>query len=108
MILDLWFFGAGLGLRTAGWEISLCCSGSDQRLDVAVHLVRGDVRAPRGPGIKAWTGVQHFHPTTRCFCLDLYWLNWLAPILVASSICSRSSRSFLARYAALKRRTTAA
>ena len=63
-----------------------------------------------GPGIKAWTGVQRFHPDDALFLLaPLTWLNWLAPILVASSICTPIiAIVFVARYVALKRRTTAA
>jgi hypothetical protein len=39
----------------------------------------------------------------------LTWLNWLVPILVASSICTPTiAIVFIARYVALKRRTTAA
>jgi archaetidylinositol phosphate synthase len=109
MALDaLWFLGAGVGLRhgrlgdiavplgflTSG-SIVLCiwCAEMFERLS--------------GPGVKAWSGVQRFHPDDALFALaPLTWLGWLAPILVASSICTPVIATvFAARYVVLKRRT---
>jgi archaetidylinositol phosphate synthase len=63
-----------------------------------------------GPGVKAWSGVQRFHPDDALFLLaPITWLGWLAPILVASSICTPViAVLFVARYVMLKRRTSAA
>jgi len=112
MILDaLWFLGAGLGLRH-GWlggiavALGLLTSGS-----VLLCIWYAEMFERRsGPGIKAWTGVQRFHPDDALFLLAPFtWLNWLVPILVAASICTPViAIVFIARYVALKRRTTAA
>ena len=112
MILDaLWFLGAGFGLRH-GWlgdfavPLGLLTSGS---MLLCIWYAEMFERLS-GPGIKAWTGVQRFHPDDALFLLaPLTWLNWLAPILVASSICTPIiAIVFVARYVALKRRATAA
>ncbi len=112
MILDaLWFLGAGLGLRH-GWlgdtavVLGFLSSGS-----VLLCIWYAEMfERLSGPGVKAWTGVQHFHPDDALFLLAPFtWLNWLAPMLVASSICAPIIAIVLVvRYVALKRRTSTA
>ena len=112
MLLDaLWFLGAGVGLRH-GWlgdiavPLGLLTSAS---MLLCIWYAEMFERLS-GPGVKAWNGVQRFHPDDALFLLaPLTWLGWLAPILVASSICTPIlAFVFVARYTALKRRTTAA
>jgi archaetidylinositol phosphate synthase len=112
MILDaLWFLGAGFGLRRGALgdiavPLGLLSCGS---MLLCIWYAEMFERLS-GPGVKAWSGVQRFHPDDALFLLaPLTWLNWLAPILVASSICTPIiAIVFVARYVALKRRTTAA
>jgi archaetidylinositol phosphate synthase len=112
MILDaVWFLGAGLGLRHGRLGdiavlLGLLTSGS---MLLCIWYAEMFERLS-GPGVKAWSGVQLFHPDDALFLLaPLTWLNWLAPILVASSICTPIiAIVFVARYVALKRRATAA
>jgi archaetidylinositol phosphate synthase len=112
MILDaLWFLSAGVGLRH-GWlgdtavPLGLLTSGS---MLLCIWYAEMFERLS-GPGIKAWTGAQRFHPDDALFLLaPLAWLNLVAPVLVASSICTPIIAIVLVvRYLALKRRTTAA
>jgi archaetidylinositol phosphate synthase len=62
------------------------------------------------PGVKAWHGVRRFHPDDALFLLaPLTWLGWLAPLLIASSVCTPAiAIVIIARYVALKRRTAEA
>jgi archaetidylinositol phosphate synthase len=112
MILDaLWFLGAGLGLRHS-WlgdiavPLGLLTSGS---MLLCIGYAEMFERLS-GPGTKAWAGVRHFHPDDALFLLaPLTWLGWLAPILVAASICTPIiAIVFVARYVVLKRRATVA
>jgi len=112
MILDaLWFLGAGVGLRH-GWlgnfaaPLGLLTSGS-----VLLCIWYAEMfERHSGPGVKAWTGHQRFHPDDALFLLaPLTWLGWLAPILIASSICTPIIAAvFIARYVMLKRRASVA
>jgi archaetidylinositol phosphate synthase len=112
MILDaLWFLSAGLGLRH-GWlgdvavPLGLLTSAS---MLLCIRYAEMFERLS-GPGTKAWSGVQRFHPDDALFLLaPLTWLGWLTPILIASSVCTPIiAIVFIARYMSLKRRTTAA
>jgi archaetidylinositol phosphate synthase len=112
MILDAsWFLGAAFGLRHGALgdiavPLGVLSCGS---MLLCIWYAEMFERLS-GPGVKAWSGVQRFHPDDALFLLaPLTWLNWLAPILVASSICTPIiAIVFIARYVALKRRTTAA
>jgi hypothetical protein len=59
-----------------------------------------------GPGVKAWRGVQHFHPDDALFLLPLLtWLGWVGPVLMAASVVTPIiAVVIIARYVALKRR----
>jgi phosphatidylglycerophosphate synthase len=112
MILDaLWFLGAGLGLRR-GWlgdiavPLGLLTSASIMLCIWYAEMIE----RRSGPGVKAWRGVQRFHPDDALFLLaPLTWLGWLGPILVASSVCTPLIAAvFVIRHAALKRRIPAA
>ena len=91
MILDAcWFLGAGIGLRH-GWlghaaiplGVLVCCS-----MLVCSWSSEMFERAS-GPGIKVWSGVERFHPDDALFLLAPFtWLGVLAPILIASAVCT--------------------
>jgi phosphatidylglycerophosphate synthase len=112
MVLDaLWFLGAGLGLR-GGWlgeaavPLGLLSSGS-----IMLSIWYAELIERRsGPGVKAWRGVERFHPDDALFLLGpLTWLGWLAPILAVSSLCTPIVAAvFAMRYAALRRGNPAA
>jgi archaetidylinositol phosphate synthase len=112
MILDsLWFLGAGLGLRhgslgSIAVPLGLLTSGS---ILLCIWYAEMFERIS-GPGVKAWSGVQRFHPDDALFLLaPLTWMGWLTPVLLASSICTPIiAIVIVARYVMLKRRTTAA
>ena len=117
LILDsAWFLAAGVSLRH-GWL------GDTAFGDTAVllgALTSGSMvlciwyaemfERLSGPGVKTWYGVQRFHPDDALFLLaPLTWLGWVGPVLIASSVCTPViAIVILARYVALKRRTTAA
>jgi archaetidylinositol phosphate synthase len=58
-----------------------------------------------GPAAKVSLGIQSFHPDDALFLLAPFtWLGWLAPILVASSVCTPILAIIAAvRYISLKR-----
>lgn len=112
MILDsAWFLGAGVGLRH-GWlgdsavPLGLLTCGSM----LACIWYAEMFERLSGPGVKAWNGVERFHPDDALFLLaPLTWLGWVAPVLVAASVCTPIIAIILvARYVALKRRTASA
>jgi archaetidylinositol phosphate synthase len=112
MMLDsLWFLGAGLGLRH-GWlgaaalPLGLLTSSS---MVLCIWYAEMFERLS-APGIKAWSGVQRFHPDDALFLLaPLTWLGWLAPVLAAASICTPIiAIVFVARVVVLRRRTPVA
>lgn len=109
MILDaLWFMAAGLGLRNGRLGDIAVLLGLLTSVSMLLCIWYAEmIERLSGPGVKAWTGVQRFHPDDALFLLaPLTWLGWLAPILIASSICTPIiAIVFVARYAALKRRT---
>jgi archaetidylinositol phosphate synthase len=112
MVLDsLWFLGAGIGLRH-GWlgasavPLGLLTCGS---ILLCIWYAEMFERLS-APGVKAWYGVQRFHPDDALFLLaPLTWLGWVGPVLIASSVCTPIiAIVIVARYVALKRRTTKA
>jgi len=112
MVLDsVWFLGAGIGLRH-GWLghtaviLGLLSCGS---MLLCIWYAEMFERLS-APGVKAWHGVQRFHPDDALFLLAPFtWLGWLAPLLIASSVCTPVIAIFIiARYVALKRRTAEA
>jgi archaetidylinositol phosphate synthase len=112
LILDsAWFLAAGLSLRHV-WSgdtavlLGVLTSGS---MVLCIWYAEMFERIS-GPGVKTWYGVQRFHPDDALFLLaPLTWLGWVGPVLIASSVCTPViAIVILARYVALKRRTTEA
>ena len=108
MILDAcWFLGAGIGLRH-GWladaaiplGILVCCSM------LLCSWSSEMFERTSGPGVKVWSGVQRFHPDDALFLLAPFtWLGVLAPILIASALCTPVIAVVITvRYIRLKRR----
>jgi archaetidylinositol phosphate synthase len=112
LILDsAWFLAAGLSLRHV-WSgdtavlLGVLTSGS---MVLCIWYAEMFERIS-GPGVKTWYGVQRLHPDDALFLLaPLTWLGWVGPVLIASSVCTPViAIIILARYVALKRRTTEA
>ena len=110
MILDsCWFLGAGIAVRH-GWlgdaavPLGLLTCGSMLLCMWIVELIE----RLSGPGAKVSFGVRSFHPDDALFLLAPFtWLGWLAPILIASSICTPVLAIIaVARYGVLKRRAS--
>jgi archaetidylinositol phosphate synthase len=112
MLLDaLWFLAAGFSVRH-GWLGDtgmalgvLVCASMLLCIGYAELFERLS-----GPGVKAWNGVQHFHPDDALFLLaPLTWLGWVGPVLLAASVCTPLIAAVLvARTVALKRQMAAA
>jgi phosphatidylglycerophosphate synthase len=107
VILDsFWFLGAGMGLRH-GWlgdaavPLGLLTCASMLICMWTVELIE----RLSGPGAKVSFGVRNFHPDDALFLLAPFtWLGWLAPILIASSICTPILAIIaVARYISLKK-----
>jgi len=112
MILDtLWFLCAGIGLRHGWLGYSAVTLGLLASVSILLCMWYAEMfERLSGPGIKAWHGAQRFHPDDALFLLaPLTWLGWVGPVLIASSVCTPIIAIVLiARYVALKRRTTEA
>ena len=108
MILDAgWFLCAGIGLRHASLGTTAVILGAITCIAMLLCTWYAELfERLSGPGVKAWNGVQRFHPDDALFLLPLLtWFGWVGPVLIASSICtSLIAIVFVARYLALKRR----
>ena len=104
---SLFFLGAGIGLRHSSLgefgpilgvatciAMLLCCWLAELYEKLS------------GPGVKTWNGAFRLHPDDALYLLaPLAWLGWLAPVLVAASVCTSIIAVVTAvRYLALKRR----
>jgi phosphatidylglycerophosphate synthase len=108
MILDAaWFLCAGIGLRHGELGNTAIVLGGVTCLAMLLCTWYAEMfERLSGPGVKAWKGVQHFHPDDALFLLPLLtWLGWVGPVLMAASVVTPIiSVVMIARYAALKRR----
>jgi phosphatidylglycerophosphate synthase len=108
MILDAaWFLCAGIGLRHGPLgDIATVLGGITCLAMLLCTWYAEMFERLSGPGVKAWKGVQHFHPDEALFLLPLLtWLGWVGPVLMAASVVTPMiAVVMIARYAALKRR----
>jgi archaetidylinositol phosphate synthase len=91
MILDaFWFLGAGIGLRHGWLGAAAVPLGALTCASMLVCMGGAELfERLSGPGIKTFYGVRHFHPDDALFLLPLFvWAGWLAPLLIAASICT--------------------
>lgn len=109
MVLDAaWFLAAGIGLRHGWLGDKAMVLGAVTCVAMLLATWYAEMFERLSPaGTKAWKGVERFHPDDALFLLaPLGWLGWTAPVLIAASICTPvTALVFIARYAALKRRT---
>lgn len=108
MILDAaWFLCAGIGLRHGALGDTAIVLGGVTCLAMLLCTWYAEMfERLSGPGVKAWKGVQHFHPDDALFLLPLLtWLGWVGPVLMAASVVTPVIAAvMIARYAAVKRR----
>ena len=108
MILDAaWFLCAGIGLRHGALGDTAIILGGVTCLAMLLCTWYAEMfERLSGPGVKAWKGVQHFHPDDALFLLPLLtWLGWVGPVLMAASVVTPIiAVVMIARYAAVKRR----
>ena len=93
LVLDsLWFLSAGIGLSEGDGNLSHVGVALGALSAVSVFICIGGAELferASGPGVKAYYGLQKFHPDDALFLLALFtWFGWLAPLLIASSICT--------------------
>jgi archaetidylinositol phosphate synthase len=109
MLLDAgWFLCVGIGLRHGPLGNTAVILGAITCVAMLLCMGYAEMfERLSGPGVKAWNGVQHFHPDDALFLLPLLtWAGWVGPVLVVASICtSLLAIVFMARYVALERRT---
>jgi len=108
MILDAaWFLCAGIGLRHGSLGDTAIVLGGVTCLAMLLCTWYAEMfERLSGPGVKAWKGVQHFHPDDALFLLPLLtWLGWVGPVLIAASVVTPIiAVIIIVRYVALKRR----
>jgi archaetidylinositol phosphate synthase len=108
MILDAaWFLCAGIGLRHGALgDIAILLGGVTCVAMLLCTWYAEMFERLSGPGVKAWKGVQHFHPDDALFLLPLLtWLGWVGPVLMAASVVTPIiAVVIIVRYVALKRR----
>jgi archaetidylinositol phosphate synthase len=108
MILDAaWFLCAGIGLRHGWLGETAVLLGVVTCIAMLLCTWYAEMfERLSGPGVKAWNGVQHFHPDDALFLLPLLtWLGWVGPVLMAASVVTPViAVVIIARYVALKRR----
>ncbi len=113
MTLDsVWFLGAGVGLRHGSLGQLAAPLGILTCGSMLIVMWSSELLERRSaPGVKAFDfkGVKRFHPDDLLFLLAPFtWLGWLAPILVASSVCTPLFAIVITvRYILLKKRTAA-
>jgi phosphatidylglycerophosphate synthase len=112
MILDsFWFLGAGIGLRHSPLGESAVLLGILTCSSMLLIMWSSELfERLSAPGVKAFgfKRVVRFHPDDALFLLAPFtWLGWLAPILVAASVCTPIFAAALTvRYFALKKHGT--
>ena len=108
LLLDsLWFLGVGAALRTSVLGDYAVPLGVLCAVSVAVSILLSEWFERRsGPGVKAFYGVNRFHPDDALFLLAVFtWCHWLVPILITASVCTPVIALILvARCVALVRR----
>lgn len=88
LILDsLWFLAAGMAASRGALGAKAIPLGIVTCVSLAVCIVMAEVFERRsGDGVKAYYGLEQFHPDDALFLLPAFvWAGWLAPLLVASS-----------------------
>jgi archaetidylinositol phosphate synthase len=91
LLLDsLWFLSAGISLRHGALGHLGIALGALSSLSVFICIGGAELFERRsGPGVKAYYGLQQFHPDDALFLLALFtWFGWLAPLLIASTLCT--------------------
>jgi phosphatidylglycerophosphate synthase len=108
MILDAgWFLCAGIGLRHGSLGAIAIVLGGVTCIAMLLSTWYAEMfERLSGPGVKAWNGVQHFHPDDALFLLPLLtWLGWVGPVLMAASVVTPIiAVVIIVRYVALTRR----
>jgi archaetidylinositol phosphate synthase len=110
MILDsFWFLGAGIGLRHSPLGESAVLLGILTCGSMLLIMWSSELfERLSAPGVKAFgfKRVTRFHPDDALFLLAPFtWFGWLAPILVAASVCTPVfAIAITVRYFILKRR----
>jgi phosphatidylglycerophosphate synthase len=109
LLLDsLWFLGVGIGLQHGALGGVALALGVLTFLAMLVCMLLSEWYERRaGPGVKTFYGLKRFHPDDALFLLAVFtWCNWLAPILIAASVCTPIiALVVVVRCAALKRRS---
>lgn len=88
LILDsLWFLAAGMAASKGALGANGIALGVITCVSLVVCIVMAEVLERRsGDGVKAYYGLEQFHPDDALFLLPAFvWAGWLAPLLFASS-----------------------
>ena len=91
LILDsVWFLAAGIGLSQGSFGPTGVTLGVLSGVSVLICIGGAELfERASGPGVKAYYGLQQFHPDDALFLLAPFtWFGWLAPLLIASSLCT--------------------
>lgn len=91
LLLDsLWFLAVGAALRNSSLGDFAIMLGVLCAASMVVCILCAEWFERRsGPGVKTFYGVQRFHPDDALFLLAAFtWCHWLAPLLIAASICT--------------------
>jgi archaetidylinositol phosphate synthase len=90
LINSAFFLAIGFGLRHSwlgAWSIPLgvvACAAM-----IACCVLSEVYEGFTAPGTRTWNGAFGFHPDDALYLLaPLAWLGWLAPVLVAASVCT--------------------
>ena len=89
LILDsLWFLGAGVAASRGSLGATGLALGVISCLSLIVCIAMSEVFERRsGDGVKAYYGIEQFHPDDALFLLPAFvWVGWQNGLLVASSI----------------------
>lgn len=88
LILDsLWFLAAGMAASRGTLGANGISLGIVTCVSLAVCIVMAEAFERRsGDGVKAYYGLEQFHPDDALFLLPAFvWAGWLTPLLIASS-----------------------
>lgn len=88
LILDsLWFLAAGMAASRGALGANGIPLGIVTCVSLAACIVMAEAFERRsGDGVKAYYGLEQFHPDDALFLLPAFvWAGWLAPLLIASS-----------------------
>jgi archaetidylinositol phosphate synthase len=89
MLLDsAWFLAAGFALGHSALHGAAIALGAVTALSMVAAIGMSELyERQSAPGVKAFYGLERFHPDDALFLLPLFvWSNLLAPILVTASI----------------------